>query len=136
MGSQNLANLTLGGGDPREGEKNPALFALDNGHNAPVDSAVGFSTTIRMFCLRNTFTMPLSLVLKKKNTRKSSQRILSHSRESSRVDFLLDTNRYSKTRTIQEVARPLIRMPPKSLILIGDVPLVLQEQLHGLLCSS
>jgi hypothetical protein len=43
MGSQNLANLTLGGGDPREGEKNPALFALDNGHNAPTDSGVGFS---------------------------------------------------------------------------------------------
>jgi hypothetical protein len=43
MGSQNLANLTLGGGDPREGEKNPALFALDNGHEAPIDTAVGFS---------------------------------------------------------------------------------------------
>ncbi|KAI4760330.1 amino acid transporter-like protein [Aureobasidium sp. EXF-3400] len=43
MGSQNLANLTLGGGDPRQGEKNPALFALDNGHNAPSDTAVGFS---------------------------------------------------------------------------------------------
>lgn len=43
MGSQNLANLTLGGGDPREGEKNPALFALDNGHEAPADTAVGFS---------------------------------------------------------------------------------------------
>ncbi|KAG9574486.1 amino acid transporter-like protein, partial [Aureobasidium melanogenum] len=43
MGSQNLANLTLGGGDPREEEKNPALFALDNGHEAPTDTAVGFS---------------------------------------------------------------------------------------------
>jgi hypothetical protein len=30
----NLANLALDGGDPRMGEKNPAQYALDNGHEA------------------------------------------------------------------------------------------------------
>ena len=39
MGSQNLANLALDGGDPRE-PKNPTLFALDHGHD--VDHAEGF----------------------------------------------------------------------------------------------
>ncbi|KAH8817436.1 transmembrane amino acid transporter protein-domain-containing protein [Xylogone sp. PMI_703] len=32
MASQNLANLALDGGDPRDGEKNPAQFTLDHGH--------------------------------------------------------------------------------------------------------
>ncbi|KEQ95906.1 hypothetical protein AUEXF2481DRAFT_4173 [Aureobasidium subglaciale EXF-2481] len=40
MGSQNLANLALDGGDPRE-PKNPALFALDHGHE--VDHGEGFT---------------------------------------------------------------------------------------------
>jgi hypothetical protein len=35
------ANLALDGGDPRMGEKNPAQFALDNGHEAGLNS--GFS---------------------------------------------------------------------------------------------
>ncbi|THY79686.1 amino acid transporter-like protein [Aureobasidium pullulans] len=39
MGSQNLANLALDGGDPRE-PKNPTLFALDHGHD--MDHAEGF----------------------------------------------------------------------------------------------
>lgn len=30
--SQNMANLALDGGDPRMGEKNPGLFALEHGH--------------------------------------------------------------------------------------------------------
>lgn len=33
MGSQNLANLALDGGDPRE-PKDPTLFALDHGHES------------------------------------------------------------------------------------------------------
>jgi len=34
MASQNMANLALDGGDPREKEKNPGLYALDHGHEA------------------------------------------------------------------------------------------------------
>jgi hypothetical protein len=37
----NLGNLALDGGDPREGEKNPGLYALDHGHEAGL--ANGFS---------------------------------------------------------------------------------------------
>jgi len=39
--SQNLANLALDGGDPRDHEKNPEQFALDHGHEAGLTG--GFS---------------------------------------------------------------------------------------------
>jgi hypothetical protein len=39
--SQNLANFALDGGDPRDGEKNPGLYALDHGHEAGL--VTGFS---------------------------------------------------------------------------------------------
>lgn len=44
MAQYNLANLALDGGDPRQGEKNPAQFALDHGNQADLDVKHGTTT--------------------------------------------------------------------------------------------